>query len=88
MVASPVSFSVSQVPAPSSNKSTTFHRIIPIPDCTIGFVSPEKEKDNTLKKRKLHHCKNYCLRTWLQNQRPGLMIKLNACKKIWNQKRK
>ena len=50
IVASLVPFWNSQTSVPSSNKYTTFHRITPIPDCTIAFVSPEKDKDNTLEK--------------------------------------
>ena len=43
----------------SSNKSITFHLITLIPDFAIGFVSPEKEKHNTLEKsdgRKVDTC--------------------------------
>lgn len=50
IVASLVPFWNSQTSVPSSNKYITFHRITPIPDYAIAFVSPEKEKDNTLEK--------------------------------------
>lgn len=50
IVASLVPFWNSQTSVPSSNKYITFHRITPIPDYRIAFVSPEKEKDNTLEK--------------------------------------
>ena len=48
MVGSPVRFSISRNPMPSSNKST-FHPITPILDFTIWFISWEKEKIILLK---------------------------------------
>ena len=45
-----VLFSTAQTPTTSLNKSATFNPITPIPDFTIGFASPEKDTDNSLKK--------------------------------------
>ena len=50
MVASLVLFLISQISRLSWKKYIIFHSINPIPDFTIGFAFPEKEKDNTLTK--------------------------------------
>lgn len=44
IVASLVPFWNSQTSVPSSNKYITFHRITPIPDYAIAFVSPERKR--------------------------------------------
>ena len=59
ILTSPVSFSISQTLATSSNKSATFNPITPIPDLTIAFVSPEKYTDNSLKKSKTINADSY-----------------------------